>query len=256
MPLAIELTAARSNAFTVTQLSERIDDRFRLLTGGARTALPRQQTLRAVTDWSYDLLFDHERRVFERLSVFAGSCTLEAAESVCADDQLSDADVGSIVGRLVDKSLLVTDGSGRYRLLQTLAQYGRERLVARDDNEAVRDRHAEYYRVLAEQSWVDWRQPGGRPQTWWIAHLTDELDNLRAALTWSIGRADAETARLARRITGVLLVEQWPNGGGPRLARTGARLRGRVFGAGARNWRSRGTRSSRSKPAGSTPRSN
>ena len=209
MPLAIELTAARSNAFTVTQLSERIDDRFRLLTGGARTALPRQQTLRAVTDWSYDLLFDHERRVFERLSVFAGSCTLEAAESVCADDQLSHADVGSIVGRLVDKSLLVTDGSGRYRLLQTLAQYGRERLVARDDNAAVRDRHAEYYRVLADQSWVDWRQPGGRPQTWWIAQLTDELDNLRAALTWSIGRPDADTARL---LAGSLAFYWWSSG--------------------------------------------
>ncbi len=209
MPLAIELTAARSNAFSVTQLSERIDDRFRLLTGGARTALPRQQTLRAVTDWSYDLLFDHERRVFERLSVFAGGCTLEAAEWVCADDQLSNADVGSIVGRLVDKSLLVTDGSGRYRLLQTLAQYGRERLVARDDNEAVRDRHAEYYRVLAERSWVDWRQPGGRPQTWWIGHLTDELDNLRAALTWSIGRPDAETARL---LAGSLAFFWWSSG--------------------------------------------
>ena len=125
---------------------------------------------------------------------------------------------------MVDKSLLVTDGSGRYRLLQTLAQYGRERLVARDDNEAVRDRHAEYYRVLAERSWVDWRQPGGRPQTWWIGHLTDELDNLRAALTWSIGRPDAEHGTAARRITGVLLVEQRPDGGRPRLARTGARL--------------------------------
>ena len=209
MPLAIELTAARSNAFTVTQLSERIDDRFRLLTGGARTALPRQQTLRAVTDWSYDLLFDQERRVFERLSVFAGSCTLEAAEWVCADDQLSHADVGSIVGRLVDKSLLMTDGSGRFRLLQTLAQYGRERLIARDYDELVRDRHAEYYRDLAERSWVDWRQAGGHPQTWWIAHLTAELDNLRAALTWSIGRADASTARL---LAGSLAFYWWNTG--------------------------------------------
>ena len=88
MPLAIELAAARTSAFTVAQLAERLDDRFRLLTGGARTALPRQQTLRAVTDWSYDLLFDDERTVFERLSVFVGGCTLEAAEAVCADDQL------------------------------------------------------------------------------------------------------------------------------------------------------------------------
>ena len=86
MPLAIELTAARTNAFTVGQLAERLDDRFRLLTGGARTALPRHQTLRAVTDWSYDLLFDDERKVFERLAVFVGGCTLEAAEEVCSDD--------------------------------------------------------------------------------------------------------------------------------------------------------------------------
>ncbi len=209
MPLAIELTAARSNAFSVTQLSERIDDRFRLLTGGARTALPRQQTLRAVTDWSYDLLFDHERRVFERLSVFSGGCSLDAAEWVSADAQLAHADVGPIVGRLVDKSLLVTDGSGRYRLLQTLGQYGRERLVARDDNEAVRDRHAEYYRDLAERSWVDWRRAGGRPQTWWMSHLTDELDNLRAALTWSIGRADPSTARA---LAGSLAFYWWYTG--------------------------------------------
>ena len=255
MPLAIELTAARTNAFTVTQLSERIDDRFRLLTGGSRTALPRQQTLQAVTDWSYDLLFDHERRVFERLSVFAGSCTLEAAEWVCADDQLSHADVGSIVGRLVDKSLLVTDGSGRYRLLQTLAQYGRERLVARDDNEAVRDRHAEYYRVLAERSWVDWRQAGGRPQTWWIAQLTDELDNLRAALTWSIGRADARRRSCSPvhwRSTGGAVA-------GPRKATAGSDRRSTARASrrrGRTDWRWRGTPSSRSGPAGSTPRSN
>ncbi|HEY1281575.1 MAG TPA: BTAD domain-containing putative transcriptional regulator, partial [Acidimicrobiales bacterium] len=132
MPLAIELAAARSRAFTVNQLSERLDDRFRLLTGGARTALPRQQTLRAVADWSYDLLFADERKVFERLSVFTNGCTLEGAEAVCADDELP-ADAGAdIVGRLADKSLVIADGSGRYRLLQTLAHYGRERLAGRD----------------------------------------------------------------------------------------------------------------------------
>ena len=123
MPLAIELTAAR-NAFPVSQLSERLDDRFRLLTGGARTALPRQQTLRAVTDWSYELLFDHERAVFERLSVFNGGCTLEAAEAVCADDRIAADDVGDIIARLIDKSLLVREASGRYRLLLTLASTG------------------------------------------------------------------------------------------------------------------------------------
>ena len=202
MPLAIELTAARSNAFTVTQLAERLDDRFRLLTGGARTALPRQQTLRAVTDWSYDLLFEHEQTVFERLSVFAGGCTLEAAEAVCSDEHLPPADVGDIVGRLVDKSLLVNDGAGRYRLLLTLAQYGRERLAGRDDGEFVRDRHAAYYRRLAELSFVDWRTPQGRNLVWWMGHLTEELDNLRAALEWSIARGDGATAQATAGFTG------------------------------------------------------
>ena len=202
MPLAIELTAARSNAFTVTQLAERLDDRFRLLTGGARTALPRQQTLRAVTDWSYDLLFAHERTVFERLSVFAGGCTLEAAEAVCSDEHLRPADIGDIVGRLVDKSLLVNDGAGRYRLLLTLAQYGRERLTGRHDGLTVRDHHAAYYRRLAELSFVDWRTPQGRNLVWWMGHLTEELDNLRAALEWSIARDDGATAQATAGYTG------------------------------------------------------
>ena len=114
MPLAIELTAAHASAFTIGQLAERLDDRFRLVTGGARTALPRHQTLRAVTDWSYDLLFDDERKVFERLAVFVGGCTLEAAEAVCSDDELPGAEIGALVGRLVDKSLVVADGSGTF----------------------------------------------------------------------------------------------------------------------------------------------
>jgi predicted ATPase/DNA-binding SARP family transcriptional activator len=196
MPLAIELTAARTNAFTVAQLADRLDDRFRLLTGGARTALPRQQTLRAVTDWSYDLLFEDERTVFERLSVFAGSCSLEAAEAVCADEHLDAADIGPLIGRLVDKSLLCSDGWGRYKLLQTLAHYGRERLTDRGEIEVVRDRHADYYRRLTYSSFFDWRRPGGRSQVWWLARLTDEGDNLRAALEWSISQGDAQTAQL------------------------------------------------------------
>ncbi len=187
MPLAIELTAARTNAFTVGQLAERLDDRFRLLTAGARTALPRHQTLRAVTDWSYDLLFDDERTVFERLAVFTGGCNLEAAEAVCADEDLPSTEIGGLVGRLVDKSLVIADGSGRFRLLQTLAQYSRERLDAHG-GDTVRDRHAAYHAGLAELSGVDWRRPGGQSQTWWLACLTTELDNVRAALDWSITR--------------------------------------------------------------------
>jgi predicted ATPase/DNA-binding SARP family transcriptional activator len=194
MPLAIELTAARTSAFTVHQLAERLDDRFRLLTAGARTALPRHQTLRAVTDWSYDLLFDDERTAFERLAVFAGGCTLQAAEVICSDRQLPPGEVGALIGRLVDKSLVVADGSGRFRLLQTLAEYGRQRLDDRG-GDAVRDRHAAHYAGLTELSYVEWRLPGGRAQTWWLACLTIELDNLRAALDWSIARGDGHTAQ-------------------------------------------------------------
>ncbi len=112
LPLAIELAAARTSAFTVSQIAERLDDRFRLLSGGARTAMARQQTLRAVVDWSYDLLFEDERRVFERLSVFPAGCTIDAAEAVCAIDDLDEADVVDSVAGLVDKSLLVVDRSG------------------------------------------------------------------------------------------------------------------------------------------------
>jgi predicted ATPase/DNA-binding SARP family transcriptional activator len=196
MPLAIELTAARTNAFSVPQLIERLDDRFRLLTGGVRTALPRQQTLRAVTDWSYDLLFEDERLVFERASVFVGGFRMEDAEVVCADDRLPARDVGPLLGRLVDKSLLVPDRSGRFKMLLTLAQYGQERLADHGHSEAARNRHAAHYLQVALPSFGDWQSPGGRSQAWWLARLADEHDNLRAALEWSISTGDAETAQL------------------------------------------------------------
>jgi predicted ATPase/DNA-binding SARP family transcriptional activator len=196
MPLAVELIAARARVFTVDQLAERLDDRFRLLTGGARTALPRQQTLRAVTDWSYDLLFNDERAVFERLSVFAGGCTLEAAESVCADADIPTAEVGDVIGRLVDKSLVVADGSGRYRLLLTFIHYGHERLAEREGGETVRDRHAAFFRELGVASYGHMRRRGGPSHSWWLASLTTELDNIRAALEWSIACQDGLSAQL------------------------------------------------------------
>ena len=141
LPLAVELAAARTRAIPVPQLASRLDDRFRLLTGGARTAMPRHQTLRAVVEWSYDLLFTDEQEVFDRLSVFAGGCSLGAAEAVCSGDQIDPGDVADIVARLVDKSLVVADRSGpevRYHLLQTLALYGSERLVATGEAEGAR----------------------------------------------------------------------------------------------------------------------
>ena len=176
------------------QLSERLDDRFRLLTGGARTALPRQQTLRAVVEWSYDLLFEDERRVFEHLSVFAGGCTLDAAEAVCAGDGIGPEDIADLLGRLVDKSLVVVDhsaGVARFDLLQTLALYGRERLATSEGAHEARDRHTAHYAELCERGAAAFR---GTDQAAWLAELARELDNVRAALAWTAGRGDADGA--------------------------------------------------------------
>ena len=131
LPLAVELAAARTRSLSLADIVDRLDDRFRLLTTGGRTAEPRQQTLRRVVDWSYDLLFADEQRVFRRLSVFAGGFDLAAAEAVCAGDDVAVGDVVDILGHLVDKSLVSVidrDDGTRYRLLQTLVDYGRERL--------------------------------------------------------------------------------------------------------------------------------
>ena len=140
LPLAIELAAARLRALPLSTLVERLDDRFSLLTRGARTALPRQQTLRAVVDWSYDLLFEDERRLFARLSVFVGGCELDAVEAVCADDDVPSSDLLDVLSRLVDKSLVTPPSVGgtRFTQLQTLWQYGRDRLEDSSDADAAR----------------------------------------------------------------------------------------------------------------------
>ena len=127
LPLAVELAAARLRALPLATLAERLDDRFRLLSHGARTALPRQQTLRAVVDWSYDLLFEDERRLFARLATFTGGCGLTAAEAVCGDEQVPAEEILDVLSRLVDKSLVVAsgdEGEARFSQLQTLWQYG------------------------------------------------------------------------------------------------------------------------------------
>ena len=166
LPLAIELAAARTRAFPIQQISSRLNDRFRLLTGGSRTALPRQQTLRAVVDWSYELLFDDEQRVFERLSVFPGGCDLATAEAVCADETLDAADLADIIHALVDKSLVVAVPTGdglRFMQLQTLAQYGREKLAERGDAERIRDAMAAHFARLCARSAAAYhrRRPAG-----------------------------------------------------------------------------------------------
>ena len=140
IPLAIELAAARVKVLAPRQIAERLDQRFRLLTGGDSAALPRHQTMTALIDWSYDLLTPREQRFFESLSVFAGGCTLEAATAVCANEGEDDLDVVDLVASLVTKSLLVAELAGseqRYRLLESSRQYAREKLIARGEQEHV-----------------------------------------------------------------------------------------------------------------------
>jgi predicted ATPase/DNA-binding SARP family transcriptional activator len=194
LPLAVELAAARLRALPLATLAERLDDRFRLLSRGARTALPRQQTLRAVVDWSYDLLFADERHLFARLAAFTGGCGLTAAEAVCADDQVPAGEILDVLSRLVDKSLLTASGGdaeARFGQLQTLWQYGRERLGESGEAGAIRARHAAYYRQLATEAHQGLRGatgPGCRDR------LVAESGNLRAALDWYIAAGDADGA--------------------------------------------------------------
>jgi predicted ATPase/DNA-binding SARP family transcriptional activator len=194
LPLAVELAAARLRALPLATLAERLDDRFRLLSHGARTALPRQQTLRAVVDWSYDLLFEDERRLFARLATFTGGCGLTAAEAVCADEQVAAGEILDVLSRLVDKSLVVAPGDGgeaRFSQLQTLWQYGRDRLAESGEADVMRARHGAYYGQLAEQAHQGLR---GATGPMWRDRLVTESGNLRAALDWYIATGNADAA--------------------------------------------------------------
>jgi predicted ATPase len=222
IPLAIELAAARVKAISVEQIAVRLDDGFRLLTGGSRTAQPRQQTLRATLDWSYNLLTEAERALLRRLSVFAGGWTLEAAEAVCGGDDerpttndqrsltteqrptITDApgvgrsslvvrrdDVLDFLTALVEKSLVVYEeqgGESRYRLPETVRQYGRERLMEAGEAAALRACHLDHYVEFGERAGTELFGPD---QVAWMDRLEAEDDNLRAALEWSIENGEA-----------------------------------------------------------------
>lgn len=199
LPLAIELAASRARVLEVTQIATRLSDRFRLLTGGSRTALPRQQTLRAVVDWSYDLLADDESLVFERLSVFAGGATLTAAEVVCAGEGVEAEDVADVVFRLVDKSLLTgtpSPAGARYSMLQTLLEYARDRLEAGGHAGQYRSRHAAW--VLSLACGAE-RNTGAAP-TVMLNELDREVDNIDAALTWTGAHDPSAFFELAGRL--------------------------------------------------------
>jgi predicted ATPase/DNA-binding SARP family transcriptional activator len=209
MPLAIELAAARLRAMSPEQVASRLTDRFRLLTGGSRTALPRHQTLRAVVDWSWDLLDEAERRLIRRLAVFAGGATLEAAEQVCAllpetaagPSEVWPAsaagapawEVFDLLNALVDKSLLVVTGEDhpRYRMLETIKAYGLERLAEAGELDEVRRAHAAYFLALARMAEPRLR---GREQLHWIGRLASDHDNLNVALRAMVAAGDGATA--------------------------------------------------------------
>ena len=199
IPLAIELATARLRVISVPQLAERLNDRFRLLVGGSRAALPRQRTLRATVEWSYDLLGDEERVLFDRASVFAGAFTVETAHVVCAGPDATPADTLDLLTALVDRSLLTrvqeTGGVVRYRMLETLRAYAAERVAERDEARVLRDRHAAAYAGLAERAS---RHARGAAGPRWSAQLDADLDDLRAALEWSTEHGDRDTGlRLA-----------------------------------------------------------
>jgi non-specific serine/threonine protein kinase len=194
IPLAIELAAARVKLLSVAQIAERLDDRFRLLTGGSRTALPRQQTLRALIDWSYDLLSTAEQALLRRLAVFAGGWTLEAAEAVCTGEAVGEGEVLDLLGRLVDKSLVLVEapaGAVRHRLPETVRQYARDRLVEAGEVGPVRARHLDYFLEMAERLAPELE---GRGLQAAMRRLESEHDNLRAALDWSLADAGRQVA--------------------------------------------------------------
>jgi non-specific serine/threonine protein kinase len=202
IPLAIELAAARTKVLSAVEIFERLDESVELLVSGGRTAMPRQRTLHATMDWSHELLSREERVLFRRLSVFAGGFTLRAAESICAGEGLDRKEVLELLSHLVDKSLVTAreeGGEGRYSLLETIRQYGREKL---DDSGEVAElgrRHAGFYVVLAEEAE---RGLSGPEQGRWLTLLEAEHDNLRAALSWSLG--EGGDVRLGVRVAAAL----------------------------------------------------
>jgi predicted ATPase/class 3 adenylate cyclase len=191
IPLAIELAAARARSMPVDQIASHLDDRFRLLSGGSRTALPRHQTLRAAIAWSHEMLSEAERAVFRRLSVFAGSFGLEAAESVASGGDIDRLDVLDVVSRLVDRSLVaVDDGStSGYRLLETIREYAREQLVASGEAVETARRHRDWYLELVELARPEFFR--GPAPAEWLERLEAEHENLRAALRWSVDEGSA-----------------------------------------------------------------
>src|SRR5579872_3086145 len=210
IPLAIELAAARVKVLTIPNLAKRLDDRFKLLTGGNRTALPRQKTLMALIDWSYDLLTESEQTLLARVAIFAGGFGLDAAATICADGTVDEVEILDLLSSLTDKSLIVADTLGeeeRYRLLESTRAYSLAKLNALGERERLAASHAAYFKRLAEfADQTHLRVPSPLP----LALLEVERDNFRAALEWSI--TDEHDVPLGAAIAGSL-ERLWTTGG-------------------------------------------
>lgn len=193
IPLAIELAAARVKALSVEQIAARLDDAFHLLVGGPRTAIPRQQTLRATMDWSHELLSGSERMLYRRLCVFAGGGTLAAVEAISTGDGIQAADVLELLTQLVNKSIVVADSSEdtRYGMLETIRQYAREKLLESGEEKQTRDRHLEFFATLAVKAEPKYYGP---EQVSWFNRMEREHDNLRAAIDWSLQSGEVVSA--------------------------------------------------------------
>jgi predicted ATPase/class 3 adenylate cyclase len=215
IPLAIELAAARVAAMTPVEIAGLLDERFRLLTGGRRTAVERHQTLRAVVDWSYGLLSETERTVFDRLAVFSGGFTLAAARAVVTGEGIEGWDVVDAVGGLVAKSMVVaepdTGEHTRYQLLETLRQYGEERLDADDETDRWRRRHARHFVAFAAEVGRGLR---GRNELAWREQMMGDLDNLRSAVLWGLDTGVEGDQQTAVAIVAWLAHETWTRGTG------------------------------------------
>jgi predicted ATPase/DNA-binding SARP family transcriptional activator len=201
IPLAIELASARIKVLSVDEIASRLKDRFSLLTSGSRTALPRQQTLRATIDWSHDLLTEPEQILLRRLAVFAGGFTLEAAEAVCSEG-MKRSDIIDLLGRLVDKSIVIVDASARrqthYRLLETIREYAIEKLTESGEATIIRNQHLEFFTSLAESAAPN---AFGAKTIKYYEEIDSELDNIRLAVEWAI---ETRQALIAYRLAAAL----------------------------------------------------
>ena len=209
--LAIELVAGRVSAFGVAGIAAHLDDRFRLLTQGRRTALPRHQTLSAALDWSYEFLPEPERVILRRLSVFAGGFTLDSASAVACDDDLGSCELLDGVASLVSKSLVAVELGGAvgiYRLLDTTRAYARAKLAKSGEREGVARRHAEHYRDLMQAAAAEWEK--GRPLGEWLACHARQIDNVRAALDWAFGESGDPHTGVELTVAAIALWFQLP----------------------------------------------